>query len=1151
MLYQCNLPHLLHPFRGIYEIYLNSEDIFDPDLPLDKVKAHGGTMVMWHTSLSPYVTVIPSESPSYQSVLIKKPGLLSSIHTVIYLPTAGKEEHFMSSLAELESHFTDLRNSHPGAAHFVRGDANSNPKNAARHNLLMHFCSSFSFKRVPLLHPSYHHFVGDGCFDSEIDVLLYHGPDGVSEHLDQIICKLESPLVNSQHDVILSTCSLPTSPIPPNDDDLVIAPRIANDRIKIVWSEDGIDDYESLVGSSLSEMREQWGNPNSISSISVLLSSTYSCLSFAAKSTNKSIDLGSTHLPKPHCSPDIRSKEKKVLKAREKLELVMADSPTLSAIQDAKQSLRLAKASLRQAVRKESSDFRNKRDEKFSSLISSDPSAAFRLIKSTKAASSSSINNLKVGDKLYTDNKIPDGFYDSLSSLKAPDMSAIHNTSHYQETLMDYENVLKIARHGLKMPPLSPKRSTEILHTLRPNVNDFYSVTASHFINAGYEGLEHFHFLLNTIISDVNFSSLEELNTIWACILHKGHGKDKESHRSYRTISCCPLLAKALDLYAGELYSDGWAEVQAETQFQGAGSSHELAGLLLTEAINFSMFSSKQPVYVLLLDAQSAFDLILRENVIVEAFKAGTCDEGLIYLDNRLGNRQTFCEWSKELVGPIHDRLGVEQGGINSDRLYKLANNNQLKVALHSKLGADMGSMVIPIIGQADDTGLLANSIHELQNLLTLTLEYCEKYSVTLVPEKTKLLAFSPPGCELLTDYAKIISPVNINGTFIPFTDSAEHVGIVRSIHGNRPNILARLAAHRKAFFAVLPAGLAKGHRGNPAASIRAERLYAAPVLLSGLATMVLSVSEIALFAGPFKQHIEKLLRLHQSTPDCVVWFLAGCLPAEALLHLRQMSLFGMISRLRDGNNLLAQHARHMFASAKSSSKSWFLQIQNTFLKYSLPHPITYLDKSPAKDSFKSEIKSAVIKHWEEKFRGQASILDSLKYFRPSFMSLSTTHPMFSTCESSPYEVSKAVVQARYLSGRARVEVLTKHWDLTNKEGFCLLCKDTNPVPGTLEHILLCGGCPALADARLSMISFFNSYMVPRPHLLPLLKACWNTMDSLTMQFLLDCSVIPIIIRATQEYQEPVLKELFYMTRTYAFKIYLTRRRLLQQMGKF
>ena len=155
---------------------------------------------------------------------------------------------------------------------------------------------------------------------------------------------------------------------------------------------------------------------------------------------------------------------------------------------------------------------------------------------------------------------------------------------------MDYENVLKIARNGLKMPPISPKHSTELLHSLRADVNDFYSITAAHFINAGFEGLQHFHFLLNTIIDDINLSSLEELNTIWACILHKGHGKDKESDRSYRTISTCPLLAKALDSYAGQLYGDGWADAQAETQFQGTGSSHELAGLLVTEAVNFSFF---------------------------------------------------------------------------------------------------------------------------------------------------------------------------------------------------------------------------------------------------------------------------------------------------------------------------------------------------------------------------------------------------------------------------------------------------------------------------------------------------------------------------------------------------------------------------------
>ena len=779
-------------------------------------------------------------------------------------------------------------------------------------------------------------------------------------------------------------------------------------------------------------------------------------------------------------------------------------------------------------------------------------SAAFRSIKSLKSSGSTSISSLKVGDKVYTGDKVSDGFFDSLSSLKSPDMTNLHASKHYQETLMDYENVLKIARQGLKIPLLSPKHATEILHRLKADVNDFYSITVHHFIIAGYDGLEHFHFLLNIIIEEVNLSSLEELNTIWACILFKGHGKDKESDRSYRTISTCPLLAKALDSYIGELYSDGWANVQAETQFQGAGSSHELAGLLLTEVIQFSLYSLKLPLFLILLDAMSAFDLILREDIIVNAFKAGTCDQALVYLDNRLKSRNTYCEWNKQIMGPIKDLLGAEQGGINSDRMYKLVNNNQLDVAQHSKLGVNLGraldqmNIIVSAIGQADDCALVANSIHNLQNLLILTMEYCKKYSVTLVPEKTKLLAFCPPGSELEVEYAKIISPISINGLFIPFSESAEHVGIVRSVHGNRPNILARLSAHRRAVYAVLPSGLARGHRGNPAAGMRVERLYGTPVLLSGLATLVLSKSEIGLIAGHFKQHIERLLKLHKATPECVVWFLGGCLPVQALLHLRQMALFGMITRLNAGNNLLAKHARNMFASAKPSSRSWFLQIQEIFLLYSLPHPVRFLDNPLSKQTFKRLVKAAVLDNWERKLRGEAELLSSLKYFHPNFMSLSSSHPLFTTCGNSPYQVAKATIQARYLSGRAKVEALTRHWDNTNKEGICPLCKFIEPTLGTLEHLLLSGGCPALTDARLMMLSFLQAYMVSRPYLLPIMQAYWDTEENLTMQLLLDCSVLPDIIRMSQESSFPVLKDIFYMSRTYIFKIYVTRKRLLE-----
>ena len=144
----------------------------------------------------------------------------------------------------------------------------------------------------------------------------------------------------------------------------------------------------------------------------------------------------------------------------------------------------------------------------------------------------------------------------------------------------------------------------------------------------------------------------------------------------------------------------------------------------------------------------------------MEAYKSGSVDQGLLYLNNRLGSRLTYCEWNKDLMGPINDQRGVEQGGINSDRLYKLANNNQIKIAQQSNLGVNMGSMTVSCIGQADDTALLANYIHSLQNLLLLTLDYCERFSVTLVPEKTRLLAFCPAGSELLVEYESIISPI-------------------------------------------------------------------------------------------------------------------------------------------------------------------------------------------------------------------------------------------------------------------------------------------------------------------------------------------------------------------------------------------------------
>jgi hypothetical protein len=251
--------------------------------------------------------------------------------------------------------------------------------------------------------------------------------------------------------------------------------------------------------------------------------------------------------------------------------------------------------------------------------------------------------------------------------------------------------------------------------------------------------------------------------------------------------------------------------MQADTQFQGTGSSHELAALLLTESIQFSLFSAKKPLFVIFLDAKSAFDKILREIVIKNAYLAGSQDQGLVYLDNRLKFRKTFIEWDKTLMGPICDKLGVEQGGCNSDRLYKLANNLELTITQNSLLGLNMSGVHGASIGQADDVALLSNDVHRLQCILYLAMEYAQNNHVEMVPEKTKLLCYTLKGHEASANYWKAVCPISMDGHSISFSEEAEHVGILRSSQpGNMPNVLAREAAHSRAIFGVLSNGLAK-----------------------------------------------------------------------------------------------------------------------------------------------------------------------------------------------------------------------------------------------------------------------------------------------------------------------------------------------------
>ena len=262
-------------------------------------------------------------------------------------------------------------------------------------------------------------------------------------------------------------------------------------------------------------------------------------------------------------------------------------------------------------------------------------------------------------------------------------------------------------------------------------------------------------------------------------------------------------------------------------------------------------------------------------------------------------------------------------------------------------------------MGQADDVVHVANTLDDLHLLAILTDSYCRKFKVTLVPSKTKLLVFANPTDKALVDIAKLSNPVKISNVPVEFCAEVEHVGVIRNISGNMPNILNRIASHKRSLGALLSAGLARGHRSNPAASLRVHRVYGTPVLFSGLACTFLTKTEIKLIDSHFLRTLQNLQRLHEKTPRAVVLFMAGSLPGEGVLHLRQLSLFSMICRLP--HDPLHAHARYVLTRLQTSAKSWFLHVRDLCLQYSLPHPLHLLQDPSSKQSFKTMAKNAVI----------------------------------------------------------------------------------------------------------------------------------------------------------------------------------------------
>ena len=235
-----------------------------------------------------------------------------------------------------------------------------------------------------------------------------------------------------------------------------------------------------------------------------------------------------------------------------------------------------------------------------------------------------------------------------------------------------------------------------------------------------------------------------------------------------------------------------------------------------------------------------------------------------------------------------------------------------------------------------------------------------------------------------------------------------------------------------------------------------------------------------------------------------------------------------------------------VLTSGKPSLNSWFQQIRHLCLKYQLPHPILLLEDDRAKGRFDRLVRSRVVDYWERQLRMEAAALTSVPYFKPQFMSLSSPHPIWTSCGPCPFESRKAVIASRMLSGKYLTDKLQRHWT-QNREGLCLLPACTPPSEGSLEHILL--HCTALAQTRARLHKLSRAVAKESALLFEIITSILESDNvDLTMQLILDSSVIPIVIKTTQSFGNHTRDRLLYLGHTWCYNIHRER---MNQLGHF
>ena len=524
------------------------------------------------------------------------------------------------------------------------------------------------------------------------------------------------------------------------------------------------------------------------------------------------------------------------------------------------------------------------------------------------------------------------------------------------------------------------------------------------------------------------------------------------------------------------------------------------------------------------LDGESAFPSVERDIQVRELYSIGERGDILNYSRNTYLNTLCHIKQNGILSRRIEEHKGNRQGHVRASGHFKAYMNPALLSLEESGLGFNIGLENVPIVCVADDAYLISGSPSQLQSALDVISHYAKRYHIQFNADKTKVVVC---GSKIDMQYFQDTSHWTIDGQKLEVVEDNEHLGlIVSGLHEEQKNIDMNIIKCRNSVFSLLGAAYSYKCLLSPIAQCHIWRTCSLPILLSGLSALPIMPSQIKTLEVFHNKMLRGFLKLSQSSPIPALHFLLGEPPAEAILHMRTLSLF--YNLWSNPECTVFRITMYILKMCKENSLTWANHVRLLCLRYDLPSPLSLLQTPVwSKDSWNMLVKTKILAWFERKLRLTALSNSKMIYLNVQLNGLSgRPHPVLGNIVSTQ-DVKKM---------RVHLKFLTMDFHYLYQPSLCNLCAASNT---TTDHVLVTCRHEELVEIRARLFpELLNIVLAVQPSC-----ALLNQFPPphILTQFLLDCSSANLPQSYRIPAHNPRIDEVFSTSRDWCFAIYSAR----------